>query len=101
MQSFPSVKIAIESETLTIAFKEACDVILNGYRATLKGEGYPFVLAERERNLERLGVKEIVPPEDFWQKLNRRPDARLAIPRVATRALEAKLPSRLRKKDRD
>jgi uncharacterized protein (DUF2252 family) len=86
-----SVKIAIDSETLTIAFKEACDLILNGYRDTLKDEGCPFVLAEQKRNLVRLGIKEIVPPEDFWQKLNQRPGDRLAIPRVAKEALEAEL----------
>ncbi len=90
-----SVKIAIDSETLAIPFKEACDVILTGYRGTLKDEGCPFVLAEQERNLERLGVQEIVPSEDFWQKLNQRPSVRLAIPRIAKKALEAELPKGL------
>jgi len=52
-----SVKIAIDSEMLTIALKEACDVIVSGYRNTLKDEGCPFVLAERERNLEDSGSK--------------------------------------------
>jgi hypothetical protein len=68
---------------------------VNGYRDTLKDEGCPFVLAEQKRNLERLGIKEIVPPEAFWQKLNQRPDNRLAIPRVAKEALEAELPKGL------
>jgi hypothetical protein len=90
-----SVKIAIDSETLTIGFKEACDVILNGYREALKAGGCPFVLAEQQRNLERLGVKEIVPPKNFWKKLNQRPAVRLAIPRVAKDALEAELPKGL------
>jgi hypothetical protein len=90
-----SVKIAIDSDTLTIAFKEACSVIVNGYRDTLKAEGCPFVLAEQERNLERLGIKEIVPPKDFWQKLNQRPSIRLAIPRIARVALETELPKAL------
>ena len=87
-----SVKIAIGSEKLTIAFKQACIVIVEGYRDTLKDEGCPFVLAERERNLERLGVKEIMPPDDFWEKLNQRPAIRRVIPRVAREALEAELP---------
>jgi hypothetical protein len=90
-----SVKIAIDSETLTIGFKDACDVILNGYRDTLKEEGCPFVLAEQERNLEKLGVKEIVPPEDFWQTLNQRPVIRREIPHAAKEALEAELPKGL------
>ncbi|MGA8060514.1 MAG: DUF2252 family protein [Candidatus Binataceae bacterium] len=90
-----SVKIAIDSETLAIGLKEACEVILNGYRDTLKNEGCPFVLAEQEQNLEKLGVREIVPPKDFWRRLNERPAIRQAIPRAAKEALEAKLPKGL------
>ncbi|MGA7764107.1 MAG: DUF2252 family protein, partial [Candidatus Binataceae bacterium] len=90
-----SVKIAIDSETLAIGLKKACEVILNGYRDTLKNEGCPFVLAEQEQNLEKLGVREIVPPKDFWRRLNEGPAIRQTIPRAAKEALEAKLPKGL------
>jgi hypothetical protein len=87
-----SVKIVIDSKVLTIGLKDACDVILTGYRTTLKEGGSPFVLAEHERNLEKLGIKEFIPPTDFWQKLNERPAIRQVVPRSAKQALEAALP---------
>ena len=90
-----SVKIVIDSEVLRAGFKDACEVILTGYETTLKEGGCPFVLAEHERNLERLGIKEIVPPRDFWQKLNQRTSVRHALPRSAKAALEAELPKGL------
>jgi hypothetical protein len=68
-----------------MSFKDACDVILRGYQTTLKEGGCPFVLAEHQRNLERLGIKEIVPSRDFWQKLNQRPALRQPLPRTAKR----------------
>ena len=49
------------------------------FGVAFKAGGCPFVLAEQQRNLERLGVKEIVPSEDFWQQLNQRRSV-LAIP---------------------
>jgi Uncharacterized protein conserved in bacteria (DUF2252) len=87
-----SVKIVIDSEILTVGLKDACDLILTGYRTTLKEGGSPFVLAEQERNLEKLGIKEIVPPSNFWQRLNQRPAIRQGLPRAAKEALEAALP---------
>lgn len=87
-----SVKIAMDCQMLTIGLKKACDVILSGYRTTLEAKGSPFVLAEQEQALEKLGVKEIVPPQDFWPKLRKRPVVNQAIPRSAKEALEAELP---------
>jgi uncharacterized protein (DUF2252 family) len=49
-----SVKIVIDSEKLTIRFKEGCSAILEGYQKALKAGGCPFVLAEHEKNLDRL-----------------------------------------------
>lgn len=67
-----SVKIVIDSEDLTIKFRDACDAVLDGYRKSLNDGGCPMVLAERETNLEKLGVAAIEPPQDFWPKLNHR-----------------------------
>ena len=66
-----SVKIVIDSEHLTIKFKEGCNAILEGYQKTLKAGGCPFVLAEHEKNLEKLGVEAFKAPDDFWKKLER------------------------------
>ena len=68
-----SVKIVIDSETLTIKLKDGCDAILEGYEQTLKNGGCPIVLAEHETNLEKLGIEAFKPPEDFWEKLDELP----------------------------
>jgi hypothetical protein len=95
MRLAASVKIAIDSETLTIGLKQACDVILSGYQKTLKNEGCPFVLAEEDQTLERLGVKEIVPPQDFWLKLSKRLPSITQSPMLQKKSLEAELPKGL------
>jgi len=81
-----SVKLEVDVEGLTIKFKQGCDAILEGYRQTLRTEGCPFVLAEGQQTLEKLGIDAIKPPDDFWPKLNRRP--------VVTDGLFPPLPAR-------
>jgi hypothetical protein len=87
-----SVKIAIDSEHLTIRFKEGCSAILDGYRKTLKAGGCPFVLAEHEKSLEQLGVEAFKPPDGFWSKLDHLPVVHRGLPRGAMRVLRQTLP---------
>src|SRR5579872_1278610 len=87
-----SVTIVIESADLTLGLKDACGIILEGYRESLKNGGSPIVLAEHEKTLEKLGIDAIKPPKNFWKKLNRRPAARGKVPRDVRRALEQTLP---------
>jgi len=90
-----SVKLAVEAEGLTIKFKQGCDAILEGYRQTLRVGGCPFVLAEGQQTLEKLGIDAIEPPDDFWPKLNRRPVVTDGIfPSTARRAIEKMWPDR-------
>jgi uncharacterized protein DUF2252 len=89
-----SVKLGVDAEGLTIKFKQGCDVILEGYRETLRAGGRPFVLAERWQTLEKLGIEAIEPPEDFWEKLNRRPTVNGGFPSTARHAIEKTLPDR-------
>jgi hypothetical protein len=88
-----SVKMVIDSEALTIKLRDGCDVIVEGYEQTLKDGGRPIVLAERERNLEKLGIAAIKPPQDFWEKLALHPTAD-GLPRQAKQALEKTLPGK-------
>jgi hypothetical protein len=88
-----SVKMVVDAETLTIKFKDACDAILEGYQRSLENGGCPIVLAERERNLEKLGIAAIKPPPDFWEKLVQRPAVN-NLPRQTRQALEKTLPAR-------
>ena len=90
-----SVKLEVDAEGLTIKFKQGCDAILEGYRQTLRVGGCPFVLAEGQQTLEKLGIDAIKPPEDFWPKLNRRPVVTDGLfPPTARRAIEKTLPDR-------
>ena len=89
-----SVKLGVDAEGLTIKFKQGCEGILEGYRQAIRAGGCPFVLAEEEQTLERLGIDAIRPPEDFWSKLNRRPAVTHGFPSTARRAIEKTLPDR-------
>ncbi len=86
-----SVKVVRDSEVLTIKLKAACEAILEGYMDCLKGGGHPFVLAEQEKNLERLGIEAFEPPQNFWQKLEKLPPAG-KLPPGLRRVIEKTLP---------
>jgi hypothetical protein len=88
-----SLKIVVDAESLSIKFKDGCDIILDGYRRSLRAGGYPVVLAEQEQKLGRLGVDSFKPPTDFWQKLNQLPAIHQPLPLKAKRALEKTLPA--------
>src|ERR1700692_2750759 len=77
-----SVKIVIDAEHLTM-----------GYKKALKAGGCPFVLAEHERNLERLGVEAFEPPDGFWEKLDHLPVVHHGLPRDVRRVLRKSLPN--------
>src|ERR1035441_10121380 len=65
---------------LTIGFKEGCSAILEGYQKALKVGGCPFVLAEHEKTLERLGVEAFEAPDGFWEKLDHLPAVNHGLP---------------------
>jgi hypothetical protein len=90
-----SLKMVTDSEdNLTIKFKDGCEAILNGYEDALKSGGRPFVLAEQQHNLEKLGIDAIKPPVDFWEKLCSRPAVN-GLPRDAKQAIEKTLPDKV------
>ena len=87
-----SLKIVNDLGQLNTKPKIGCDIILESYEAALKAEGCPIVLAEHQTIMERLGIESIDPPEDFWEKLNRRPSANGRVPVDAKRVLKGTLP---------
>ncbi|MGA9970988.1 MAG: DUF2252 family protein [Candidatus Acidiferrales bacterium] len=98
-----SLKTVIDAEGLTIKYREGCDAILEGYEKSLKDGGCPFVLAEHDENLEKLGIEMIKPPQDFWQKLKDAPpvpgkevptDARTALTSALPPAIDYKISRR-------
>jgi hypothetical protein len=90
-----SVKLLTDSRNLNIKYREGCEAILEGYAEALRDGGCPFVLAEHEVNLERLGLEAIKPPPDFWDNLLRDPVVNThKVPLDARKALEKTLPPR-------
>lgn len=87
-----SVKIVVDCEHLAIKLKHGCEAILEGYEQGLRKGGCPFVLAERERNLQNLGIEAIKPAEDFWEKLRALPKTSGPLPRDLKKAFEKSLP---------
>jgi len=72
-----SVKMVTDAGTLKIKFREGCDAILDGYAETIRLGGCPFVLAEQDRNMKRLGIEAIKSAQDFWKKLIQLPSVHL------------------------
>ena len=87
-----SVKMVIDSRQISIKLKDGCNAVLEGYQETLRRGGCPFVLAEHETNLEKLGIHAFKAPKEFWTKLNRLPVVGKGLPRDAMRVLKKTLP---------
>lgn len=89
-----SLKVVIDAGGTPTKLGEGCDAILESYRQTLRAGGAPIVLAERDRHLEQLGIRQLKAPREFWEKLNELPTVRHGVPATARRALRAALPAR-------
>ena len=87
-----SLKIASDVGMCSITLRDGCDSQLDRYGATLRQGGDPFVLAEGQDHMDRLGISELDPPDDFWEKLNHLPGVRRPPPAAASRALRYTLP---------
>jgi Uncharacterized protein conserved in bacteria (DUF2252) len=87
-----SVKIARKLGLMSLRTRAACEIILEGYRQSLKNGGCPMVLAESETDLEKLGIEALKRPTGFWEKLNARPRYKGAVPQDAKHCLIAALP---------
>jgi hypothetical protein len=91
-----SLKMVTDAESLTIKYREGCEAILEGYTKALRDGGCPFVLAEHEKNLEKLGIEAIKPPQDFWQTLKDAPAVHASeVSADARAALESGLPPKM------
>lgn len=87
-----SAKIARKLGLMSVKTKVACESILDAYEQTIKNGGCPIVLAEQERHLEKLGIRALKTPKDFWKKLNEKPPVHKNVPQDAKKALEAAMP---------
>jgi hypothetical protein len=87
-----SAMLAVESGRLQIKSDEICGAILDGYRQGIRGDGDPFVLAERHNWLGELASDALKEPAKFWERLSALPPIRKRPPRGAIAAVERLLP---------
>ncbi len=87
-----SAHLAIAAGHLTIRPGEACQSILDGYRASLTAGGRPIVLAEEHHSIRVMAVERLKDPKTFWDKLRAMPPARQKIPSPALKGIQRNLP---------
>jgi hypothetical protein len=89
-----SAHIAVREARLQIAPKDACTVILAGYKKGLQSGGRPIVLAEEHPWLRSMMTGVLRDPQHFWEKYNSLRTWRGRVPKSAVRAIERLLPER-------
>ncbi len=89
-----SAHIAVRESQLQIAPKDACNVILAGYKKALQTGGRPIVLAEEHPWLRTMMTGVLRDPIHFWEKLDSLRAWRGRVPKSARRAIERMLPER-------
>jgi hypothetical protein len=89
-----SVELASELAELKIGLEEACEAILDGYRASLEANGKPVLLDEEHDWLTKIYFQNEKSEKKFWDKLDQLPDVDHEPPPEARTALEATLPEK-------
>ena len=89
-----SAHLAIESAHLSIAHRDACDSLLDGYSKGLECGGGALVLAERHEWLRHMVTGELRDPVLFWRKMDALPSLNREIPKSADRALQRLMPEK-------
>ena len=74
----------IDGERLGLKFTDACDAILEGSRQTLRHDGCPVVLCERETSLATLGI-DVRGPRRMFGRRCRPCRCHVIVPRETTR----------------
>jgi hypothetical protein len=87
-----SAHLAIESEQLRIAHRDACGAILDGYKACLKAGGVPWVLGGKHAWLYEMVKPSLRDPPLYWQKLEGLPSYAGKVPGTVRRGLERLMP---------
>ena len=87
-----SAHLAIESEQLKISHREACDSLLEGYKASLDAGGMPWVLGGRHAWLYDMVKPSLRDPPGFWKKLEGLAEFKGRMPGDARRGLKRRMP---------
>jgi hypothetical protein len=87
-----SAYLATQDQRLGVGLQEACDALLEGYRARLDRRGEPFVLDDRHAALRAMAQSDLRAPRPFWEKLSALPVLKRGVSAGAAAALEQALP---------
>ena len=88
-----SAILAVHDNHLRVRGADACDAILEGYTASIKAGGKPFVLEEQDTWLREIAMSELRNPVRFWKKMESLKRCN-HLPASAREALESMLPER-------
>jgi hypothetical protein len=89
-----SAHIAIDTEQLRIAHRDACGAILEGYKACLEAGGRAWVLGASHAWLYEMVKPILRDPVGFWQKLEALPPIEGRVPGNARRGLAKMMPGK-------
>jgi Uncharacterized protein conserved in bacteria (DUF2252) len=89
-----SARLAVEEHNLGMTARECAEALLAGYQESLEGGGKPFVLEEKHPVLREAAMGELRDPPRFWEKMDKLPEVKGAIPAEAREALETMLPEK-------
>ncbi len=87
-----SAHIAVETEQLRVAPRDACGQILAGYKEGIEAGGKPWVLGERHQWLYEMVKPILRDPVAFWEKLKSLPVYEDRIPGSARRGIAKMMP---------
>jgi len=88
-----SAHIAVKEAHLTIAVKDACTAIVDGYTKGLEMGGRPLVLAEEHQWLHDTVMTTLRDPVNFWKKFEGLTQVTKDVPKSAQRAIEKLFPA--------
>lgn len=87
-----SVHIAVREAHLTIANKDACGAILDGYLKGLQMGGRPIVLAEEHQWLRSTLMTSLRDPVHYWKRFEGLVEITKSVPKNARRGIEKLFP---------
>jgi len=87
-----SAHLAIDSEQLRIAPRDACAAVLNGYREGIAAGGAPWVMGPKHQWLYEMVKPSLRDPVAFWQKLEALPATSERLPGNARRGIAKLMP---------
>jgi uncharacterized protein (DUF2252 family) len=87
-----SAFLAVRGDHLMITRRRAAELILEGYIETLRHEGQPFVLDEKNVFLRTIALAKLRDPVHFWHKMHALPEFKETLSQDQREALELLLP---------